>query len=70
MASRLARVETMVEEIHHRLLGNGQPGEIDKMKEDISSLKSSRTWVKGVATALGVIITGDLGVHLKAFFKG
>jgi hypothetical protein len=68
-ATKIAKIEVMTEEIYHRLFGNGQPGELDKLKEDVSSLQASRSWIKGVGAALGMLLTGDIGMHIKAFFK-
>lgn len=33
-AERIATIETMVIELHRRLLGNGQPGEIERMRAE------------------------------------
>ena len=57
---RLAVIETTVLEIKHRLLGNGQPGEIQLIHERVngqgrrlSKLENWRWWVVGIAVGLG-----------------
>ena len=37
---RLATIEAIVSRMEQRLLGNGQPGEIDKLKQRVSRLES------------------------------
>jgi hypothetical protein len=75
-ATKIERIETMTEEIYHRLFGNGQPGELDKLKfeaeklkTEIKDLQTTRSWAKGVMSTLGLLVTGDIGMHLKNFFK-
>lgn len=68
-AERLARIEILCETMNHRLFGNGQPGELDRMKDDISSLKASRVWVKGIMSTLGFIVGGDSVAHIKGWLK-
>lgn len=66
---RLARIEAIVEDMHHRLFGNGQPGEVQTIKDDVSSLKSSRSWVKGGIAVLGFLVGADGIAHIRSFFK-
>ena len=37
---RLAAIEAIVSRMEQRLLGNGQPGEIDKLKHRVTRLES------------------------------
>lgn len=38
-AERIASMETVLYDMHSRLFGNGQPGEIEKLKDRISSME-------------------------------
>lgn len=65
---RLVAIETTVNDIKLRLLGNGQPGEIDKLHARINGigkrvmkLENWRWWVVGIAVGLGVA----MGVGLR-----
>lgn len=49
---RLVRVETMLTDTHRRLFGNGQPGEVDVLKERVATLER---WMWRVGGALGVL---------------
>jgi hypothetical protein len=55
---RLAAIEAIVLRMEQRLLGNGQPGEIDKLKHRVTRLES---WfwraAGGVALAIFVLET-------------
>jgi hypothetical protein len=52
---RLVRTETLLLDIHRRLFGNGQPGEIEVIKQRLSVLEKwlwRITGFLGLATAL------------------
>jgi hypothetical protein len=56
------------EALEHRLFGNGQPGEIDKLKADVQALSEFRwkvvAWGTVIAAAIG-FLTGDGIVSLR-----
>jgi len=49
----LSRLETQMESI----VGNGQPGRICLLEEDVKGLRESRSWFMGSMAALSAIIT-------------
>lgn len=49
---RLAVIEEKVLDIHHRLFGNGQPGELQEMRKDVDSLKSRDKVIAGIGSFL------------------
>jgi hypothetical protein len=51
---RLAAIEAIVSRMEQRLLGNGQPGEIDKLKNRITRLESW-FWRAAGAVALAIL---------------
>lgn len=53
VSARLVKVETEQEEMHHRLYGNGQPGDIANMSKKIEELQS---WMLRATGAVGVIV--------------
>lgn len=66
---QIIEINAMVREMRLRLLGNGQPGEIEKLhlrigtvrdSHDgrITKLEHSRTYIKGVLWAIGLLTTG------------
>lgn len=72
---RLAVIETTVIEIKHRLLGNGQPGEIQLIHERVnghgrrlSKLENWRWWVVGIAVGLGFAGGGTI-MHIIESLK-
>lgn len=69
MEERLARIETMVEEIYHRLFGNGQPGELDRLNSRVGKLENWRWWVMGIAVGAGIACGYGLNGLLQALAK-
>lgn len=67
----LIEVSTLVREMHTRLFGNGQPGEIEKIQKDVKSLDRYRNQVKGAFAIVsffliifgGVLLAHVLGSH-------
>lgn len=59
MQADVAILKAGLNELNHRLLGNGQPGEIATMKEDIDDLQIWRArhegWSAGISAAIGLI---------------
>ena len=57
----VARIDTTVADMHGRLFGNGQPGEIEKLRSRVASLELSRRWAlglsAGVSFCIGTILT-------------
>lgn len=73
---QLTRVATMVEDMHVRLFGNGQPGELaklgvrmDKMDTDIDELKETRAHAKGFVWAIGTLFTALGGTEIWHLFR-
>lgn len=59
----LVRTATLVEEMHDLLLGNGQPGKITVMENDINHLLRYKSWIQGIFAAVWVVV-GLLGFLL------
>lgn len=60
-SERIVAIETTVTDIKHRLLGNGQPGEIDHLHERInahgrriSKIENWRWWLMGIGLGIGM----------------
>lgn len=71
----MGKIETTVEALRKELLGNGQPGVVDKIQKHIEyadtrldSLESTRTYVKGAFTFLGAMLTWIGWETFKKFF--
>lgn len=57
-----------LEDMHHRLFGNGQPGEIGSLKARVSALER-RFWIAlGVVAGIG-LAAGDGTISLKALLE-
>lgn len=76
-AEKIGRIEYMVEDMHHRLFGNGQPGELTKISErmdlqdkEIDKFKVSQARAKGVVWAISAMFTAVGGRELWKYFKG
>lgn len=54
----MANIETKLDELAHRLLGNGRPGIVAELGNRVSSLERYRAWVIGSAAG----VTGVLGI--------
>jgi hypothetical protein len=59
---RLTRIETIVTNLQTRLLGNGQPGELQKLDDRMRILEDGRSRVLGVLAAVSfvVVVLGGL----------
>lgn len=75
-SQKLTRVETMLEDMHLRLFGNGQPGELaklgtrmDAMDDEIDGLKETKAHAKGAMWALGALFTALGGTEVWHVFK-
>lgn len=44
---RIGRIEEKVSEMHRALLGNGQPGKIRQIEDDLEHLKNYRAHLEG-----------------------
>jgi hypothetical protein len=65
--NQLARIVAVVEDMHHRLFGNGQPGELADLKNRASSLEEFKNKVLGalIIIATGITVIGTaLFTHL------
>lgn len=56
----LISIATIVDNIEHRLFGNGQPGELDELKDRTVSLEEFKNRVMGALILLSVITGGSL----------
>lgn len=54
----MASIEDKLDELTHRLLGNGRPGLVAELGSRVSSLERYRAWVIGSAAG----VTGVLGL--------
>ena len=50
---RLSALETEV----RTLTGNGQPGRIARLEEDVDRLKAFRWWIVGLSAGVGAIVS-------------
>lgn len=73
---RLGRIEYMIEDMHTRLFGNGQPGELDKlstrlsvMDTEIDELKETKAHAKGAMWMVGALFTMLGGTELWHLFR-
>lgn len=65
---KIARIETLLLSMDERLFGNGQPGVIANMQEEIDGLKESRDNAKGAIRILA-FLAGAVGLtQLIQFF--
>ncbi len=64
LAVQIARVESTLADIHHRLFGNGQPGIVKDYDTRLNTLESDRDFSRGfkwtVATALTLLTSGGV----------
>ncbi len=65
---RLIALETDTETLAHRLYGNGQPGDIQKIMITLDELKGSQSRLQGAIWVLGVIMP-ILMLVLQHFLK-
>lgn len=52
---RMAVIEYAVMELVHSLLGNGQPGELEKIKARLAFLERWLFWAMGAAAGIGFV---------------
>ena len=76
LAINIEKIATITEATHHRLFGNGQPGELQDIRDRIVPLENSREKASGAMWVLGIgcgLITGIVGLletlHINGFFK-
>lgn len=72
----IGKIAYMVEDMHHRLFGNGQPGELDRiavrlnvMDEEIEEIKRDKARAKGAIWALSALFTALGGGQLWHIFS-
>ena len=54
MAIRKCRLETETQ--IHSIVGNGQPGEISKIKDRLGALERGKYWLAGAASVAGAVV--------------
>ena len=69
IAGKLGSIEATLMIIKDRLLGNGQPGEIDKMNRRLVSLERDANFSKGALWILGAVLTLAISGGLIHVFK-
>lgn len=69
VAERLARIEAIVSRMEQRLLGNGQPGEIDLLKQRTSELEEVAYKAKGAFWVISAVVTFITSGGLIHIFK-
>ncbi len=63
----LAKIEVIVKDMHTRLFGNGQPGELDKLRDRILPLESHRhqfIGAVGVVSFILLLLGGTFIAHI------
>lgn len=68
-AARTARIESMVEDMHDRLFGNGQPGLISVLDGRLKSLELFRSYVKGGFSLVTALLAFIGWPHIRGLFK-
>ena len=75
ISTRLGKIEGLVEGLHMQLLGNGQPGLINKIEthleysdKRVDSLEQTRSHVKGALAIMGAILSWIGWEQIKRVF--
>ncbi len=66
-AQSIARIETLVGQMHDRLFGNGQPGALDKLDARLNKIEAIKAQSQGALYVLYALVTGLagwLGIHI------
>lgn len=53
----VARIDENVQDMHHRLFGNGQPGELQQQDDRLTELEASWNKFRGVLWTLGALVS-------------
>jgi len=56
LLERTARIDVVLDRLEHRLFGNGQPGELQTMKDDVYHLKGLEAKGRGAFWIVSVIL--------------
>lgn len=67
--SRLATIESIVSRLEYRILGNGQPGELEKLDSRIGRLEEVEDKGRGAFWVIGVLLSILTGTQVIQFFK-
>lgn len=59
-----------IKELKTRLFGNGQPGELTRMRDEIDELKSALNKSKGALWVMGSLTTISIAVNFFVQMKG
>lgn len=68
LGERVKSMEKQVEAMDHRLFGNGQPGELKYIKDDVSGLKRDR-WILMGAFGAFQFLSGSGSFTLDSLLK-
>lgn len=60
----LIEVSTLMREMHGRLFGNGQPGEIDKINKEVRGLTNYRNRLIGAVSTITFLLLAFGGILL------
>lgn len=61
---KISSIETSVEDTHHRLFGNGQPGELEVLRKQQKETDATLNRGRGILMACGGLTTFVGGVEL------
>ena len=67
-SERLVRVETVLNDMDHKLFGNGRPGKIEEIEARIKFLEDQRNRIIAIGTGIVFVIqflTGNGAISLK-----
>jgi hypothetical protein len=68
--AKLSRMEASLERLEHSLIGNGQPGFIEKTNERLGDLENTASKARGALGVMSLIITTIGGAFINHLWKG
>ena len=68
-ARRVARIETLVEDMHTRLFGDEDTGDIPKIKQRITKLETSHALAKGSIYVISALVSFIGWPYVRNWFK-
>lgn len=69
-AERLARIETLCEDMHTRLFGDGRPGVLESLDERVDHLERTEAKAKGALGVISALVTALFGTLVTHMVKG